>query len=432
MGNPMTIKRTLTLIVLLALGLSVGLATAGQDNPLGTPPIGRKFIPSSVIFPDQQIPLRFFHDKHIAEEIDCTTCHDSAETSITSSDVLVPVGAEGEEICTNCHDFEEGAAGEPPGACSTCHFEDYKPRFPAGVEPYESQKALNRPAAIDIPVPNLKMNHKVHIDKGIACSRCHGDLSGVQVATRENALPSMNTCLECHDGKTAPDECRTCHISKPDGRLVTRFASGELKPAGNYRNDAHDDAYLQTHAQTAKGEEAYCSNCHQDKFCLECHNGVMKPISVHPNNWILTHPVSARRNMPNCASCHRSQNFCLDCHKRSKVVTPTEFPVAGGTQGFDRTRFGGFHPAGWITGTDGSLKKGSPRGPNHHSYHAQRNIRQCAACHTERTCIGCHSANTLKINPHPPAFGRSGKCKALRATNKGMCSKCHTVVPECI
>ena len=411
----------LSVIVLVAL-----VATAGQDNPLATPPKGRAYVPSHIIFPDQEIPIRFFHDKHLAEDIDCTMCHDAAESSISANDILVPVGFEGEEICTNCHDFESGKAGEPPAACTTCHV-DFKPEFPAGVKPWESTRAINKPASIHIPKPNLKMNHKVHIDKGIACARCHGDLKSVQVATRENSLPLMNTCMECHDGKQAPSQCRTCHLAKPDGRLINDFPEGKLMPSGNFRNDNHDDNYLRSHAQTAKGDDAYCANCHEDKFCLDCHNGVSRPMKVHPNNWVITHPMSARRNSPTCSSCHRAQTFCLDCHKRMKVVTGTEFNANQKGQGFDSTKFVGFHPPGWI----GDIKKGSVRAANHHSFQAQRNIRTCAACHTEKTCVGCHSTSTSNISPHGLAFGKTAKCKTLRQNNMRVCTKCHTMVPEC-
>jgi hypothetical protein len=85
----------------------------------------------------------------------------------------------------------------------------------------------------------------------------------------------------------------------------------------------------------------------------------------------------------------------------------------------------------------GSIANNDARSPKHHGFHAQRNIRQCASCHTENTCLTCHSTATglspgANINPHPPRFGRSFKCKQLRATNSRMCAKCHIPVPQCL
>ena len=51
-----------------------------------------------------------------------------------------------------------------------------------------------------IPDPNLKFNHKQHLDKQIPCSSCHGDLSKVDLATRAQ-LPTMAQCLGCHDNR---------------------------------------------------------------------------------------------------------------------------------------------------------------------------------------------------------------------------------------
>ena len=142
------------------------------------------------------IPLRFFHDKHIAEEIDCTTCHEAAEESVSSADQLVPVGAEGEETCTLCHDFSEGEKADPPSACWQCHTKNYEPKPLPGAAKDEFRKVENNPEPMLLPRAHLKMNHKVHVDKGIPCAKCHGEMT-IQVATRDNSLPLMNTCMEC-------------------------------------------------------------------------------------------------------------------------------------------------------------------------------------------------------------------------------------------
>ena len=421
-------KFTPVVLVLLSVALIVSMAVADRSNPLSTPPKDRPFTPSPVLFPDQQLPLRFFHDKHLAEEMECSDCHEAAAESVRASDVLVPIGLEGEETCTMCHDLEEGAEADPPAACATCHTNSYEPTFPKGVESYASDQALSKPAATIIPLPRIKMNYKIHIDKGIPCSTCHGDMTDIQVATRDNSLPVMGKCMECHDGQQASSECRTCHMTRPDGRLVTTFGTEVLKPSGHYRMDAHDDNYLKTHALTARGDEAYCSQCHEESYCLQCHNGVARPLKIHPNNWILIHPISARRDDPTCSSCHRAQSFCVDCHQRSGVANSDTFGSNPAGLGYNKTKYGGFHPEGWVgTGT-----KNMAKGPNHHAFHAKRNIRACASCHVERTCANCHAPSTntglysgAGISPHGPGFANSRKCQALLRTNQRVCTKCH-------
>ena len=38
--------------------------------------IGRKHVPSPLIFPSQEIPVRFSHKLHMKEDLTCVECHD--------------------------------------------------------------------------------------------------------------------------------------------------------------------------------------------------------------------------------------------------------------------------------------------------------------------------------------------------------------------
>ncbi|MBW3535296.1 MAG: hypothetical protein KY453_08795, partial [Gemmatimonadetes bacterium] len=89
---------------------------------------------------------------------------------------------------------------------------------------------------------------------------------------------------------------------------------------------------------------------------MACHQGVTKPTDFHPGNYVLTHAVPARRNNPDCGSCHRLQTFCVGCHTLGGV-TSAPGPLTFGTDASGRARF---HPPGW---TD--LLGGAP-GPEHH------------------------------------------------------------------
>jgi hypothetical protein len=392
--------------------------------------MGRHHTASPVIFGDQSIPLRFSHALHLdGDEMACLDCHDMVEDSMRSTDSNLPL----EETCFECHDpneaMEDPEAADPKASCDTCH-PGYVPEFPDGMDDYEeTRKATRYPAAIVLPNPNLKFNHKVHLDKGVECSTCHGDLKSTDFATRENALPIMGTCLSCHNGEDAPAECATCHLTLPDGRIDVKAGGGEpLVPAGWYHADSHDEGWLQNHRAAAQMGDGYCANCHAPKECVDCHNGVRKPLKFHPNNWQLTHPIAARKNNPDCASCHRSQTFCVGCHQQLKVFDFRDKDRSGLKPSASGIRF---HPEGWATGTLAAS------GPNHHSLHAQRNIRQCASCHTEQTCLSCHSSRLLTggavgVSPHPMGFGKSAACKKMRTRNSRVCTKCHKTVPVCL
>jgi len=382
------------------------------ENPHITE-IERHHTPSTVIFPEQTIPLRFFHDKHLAAEIDCDSCHEDIADSTRASDVNLPGG----DVCANCHyvDEENPEKADPPSACNSCHLgfdEKYN-----GTDPHDEPEGVpSHPVSMRIPEPHLKFNHKVHIDRDIACSTCHGDMTKIETASPENAIPVMGTCLDCHTGKEAPGDCGTCHITRPDGRLVTDFPEGKLKPHGYYRNDFHNEYFIQNHEQVAREDEGYCNNCHTRDECVDCHNGVVRPVKIHPANWILTHPIQTRKNALECTSCHREQSFCIDCHRRTGITHLSE--------NMDTTVE--FHPPGWVNGF------GELPSANHHMFQAQRNIRACVSCHEEQTCIQCHSAKdpvgfgvqrSLRHNPHPVDF--KSRCKTMASMNERACMKCH-------
>jgi hypothetical protein len=360
--------------------------------------------PSEVIFPAQQLPLRFSHQKHLAKGIACDFCHEKAPGSKLATDNLIP----DEEVCTTCHPVDREhpeRVARSATACSFCH--------PVGID-----------RRVVIPPPNLRFDHSIHVKKGVPCTHCH-DMNRVDVATRAQ-LPEMAQCLRCHDSARglfhAPSRCSTCHLTQPDNTLVQVFTSGSLRPSGKIRGDAHTLDFRLHHAQVAQNDEKYCASCHRQDFCQPCHNGVLKPFDFHGNDYVSRHPIDARRNDPDCNSCHRGQSFCLTCHERLGVVDLR----TGHGAAFLPLGNKLFHPVGWND-------RSAAGKPNHHAWQAQRNLRQCVACHRQETCLECHASSTLGapgagemwVNPHPPDWAGSNRCQSLADRNVRVCLRCH-------
>jgi hypothetical protein len=365
--------------------------------------------PSPVIFPTQQVPLTFSHARHLAKKIECDFCHDKAPTSTRSADDLLP----SEEVCSTCHmidrDHPERDDKHAMG-CARCH-----PGFRAGADV----------PTVVIPAPNLKFDHAAHASRGIACTRCHVGMDAVGLAGRAQ-LPTMATCLSCHDSRRAPlhgpSRCATCHLVQPDSTLQTQFASGTLVPSGALRGDAHTLAFRTQHAAVAGNDPRYCASCHRQDFCQACHNGVVKPLDIHGNDYVSRHAIDARKDSPRCDGCHRRQSFCLGCHERLGVVDAR----TGGDSAFQPIGQRRFHPPGW---SDPS----AAGNPNHHKWQAERNLKQCVACHRQETCLECHASNgsaaggagKMWVNPHPPDWRGSARCQALADRNPRVCLRCH-------
>jgi hypothetical protein len=178
-------------------------------------------------------------------------------------------------------------------------------------------------------------------------------------------------------------------------------------------------------------DEGYCLSCHRRNECVDCHGGVVRPPDIHPSDYVSLHPVDARRNTPDCSSCHRLQSFCVGCHQRSGVAADPEGGLLGqrannpfGTG----TGVKQFHPPGWARDASGQVIS-TPR-PASHSLQAKRNIRACASCHREESCLTCHSTDPSHgpvFSPHGPGFAATARCRFLAARNRRACLKCHAV-----
>ncbi len=394
-----------------------------SDRPPGSRPGDGG--PSPVIFPAQELPIRFNHKKHVRElGVPCTACHDQAKTSRNSRDSLLPPATR----CDACHGSDHrksevvNAGKEPIGECAFCHA-GYRPGAPV--------------ARLEIPEPNLRFNHALHVQRGMACERCHGRVENIELATADQ-LPRMRGCLDCHHNPTpkkgeASGACTTCHLSDRGGMLKTELPSGQLTPPAWLHDAEHGPDWLERHKRVAADESRFCANCHSERFCTGCHDGRVRPRRVHPNDWISMHPVAARENDPSCTSCHRHQSFCLDCHQRSGVT------LSGPVANFASR--GRFHPPKSIW-TDG------PRGSSHHAWEAERNLNACVSCHTERDCASCHATPGVGgggtrpcaltpegcpsqqprpgpggRDPHPAGF--VDRCAHALRTNARPCLFCH-------
>jgi hypothetical protein len=415
-------------------GAAAGLATAATPTPPPTTTAATATTgqPSPLIYPAEEIPLAFDHALHARAGARCESCHADALTSTSAGDALIAP----EASCRPCHAIDRTqpekavAPGRPAARCDACH---------VGWMPGPADIARAEPPRVRLARPNLKFNHRLHAERGIGCELCHAS-SAMQAMTTRADLPMMALCLACHDGRRATARCGACHVTEPDGRLKVALASpatiaaggtGKLVPSGVLRGvDGHGPTFRTGHAQAGR-DEGYCLSCHRRSECIDCHGGVVRPPDIHPSDYVSLHPADARRNTPDCSACHRLQSFCIGCHQRAGVASdpaggvpgrPAQNPFGTGTQ------LKRFHPPGWVRDASGAVIGNAT--PSSHSLQAKRNIRACASCHREETCLACHSSDPtrgLGVSPHGPRFGATARCKAMSSRNRRACLKCHAL-----
>lgn len=135
--------------------------------------------------PDQ--PISFNHQVHVQNlKMDCMYCHSFADRSTVA-------GLPSVQKCMGCHKF---AGLDKPGVQI---LQEY----------WKNQKPIFWNKVHDLP-DFVYFSHKRHIKAGIRCSDCHGDVGNMTVAKRVSSL-GMGWCLNCHNKRSAPRECWTCH-----------------------------------------------------------------------------------------------------------------------------------------------------------------------------------------------------------------------------
>ena len=256
---------------------------------------------SPVVYPAQRLPLVFSHARHLARGATCALCHPAATTSRSAVDDLIPT----EAACRACHAIDRAQPTKqatPVAACAGCHV-GYAPDRPV--------------ARVYLVPPPLEFDHAAHAKW--PCARCHGDMTQVDLATTRQ-LPTMASCLDCHGDGSEQRHCADCHPTQRGGLLATRFEHGTLTPGPNDGlGDAHGPGFLKDHVEPARSPGATCTACHDRSECVACHQGVMKPMDFHQGNYLLVHATEARRGTPDCSACHRYETFCVGCHEREGI-----------------------------------------------------------------------------------------------------------------
>jgi hypothetical protein len=119
-------------------------------------------------------PTAFPHSVHADQlGIDCRYCHNTVEKSWYSN---IP----GAQVCMNCHN--QVLATDP------------------------RLELVRESATNGIPIPWIQIhktpdfvyfNHSVHVNRGVSCVHCHGDVHKMEEVQQAKPL-SMSFCLECH------------------------------------------------------------------------------------------------------------------------------------------------------------------------------------------------------------------------------------------
>jgi hypothetical protein len=103
--------------------------------------------------------------------------------------------------CRYCHTYvdESGHANVPDaGTCMNCHSQVKKdsPLLEPIRKSYETGEPVEWVRIHKVP-DYVYFNHAVHVNRGISCVECHGQINEMEVVYHSEPL-TMAFCLECH------------------------------------------------------------------------------------------------------------------------------------------------------------------------------------------------------------------------------------------
>jgi hypothetical protein len=238
----------------------------------------------------------------------------------------------------------------------------------------------------------------------------------------EKKDPAMESHKDYADLKIA--DCNACHKSE-----------------GVAPN--HDADWVRSHRLLANQGEKNCADCHEQHFCLDCHQGggIDANLSTrnyqadytpksHRSDWLEIHPMKALDNPQHCYRCH-DKDYCSQCHSQfrpqnlqflshRRQFRDIQLSAIGPNHAnFNTTQCQTCHPGGLLPTHQWSAD---------HAREARRNLLACRSCHSDgNTCVTCHSAVPnagLRVNPHPRNWN-AVKNNYRNASNKGTCTRCH-------
>ena len=104
--------------------------------------------------------------------------------------------------CVSCH---IAAATDTPAIVSLHAYSESKAAIP-WVRVYAVTKGVT-------------WNHRAHLESGVQCATCHGDISQADAVSETKATLAMASCIGCHEAQAANTACITCHAWPTDQLL---------------------------------------------------------------------------------------------------------------------------------------------------------------------------------------------------------------------
>jgi hypothetical protein len=139
--------------------------------------------------------LVFDHSVHVqVAGLDCAFCHRTADTAASP-------GLPDVQQCMFCHAVVDKVAPERA---------KYAQDLAQLRAAWAQQQPINWVKNHRMP-DHVKFVHAPHIQAGVACATCHGDVGNTTGSLTQVRALNMGDCVSCHRDRGALTECIACH-----------------------------------------------------------------------------------------------------------------------------------------------------------------------------------------------------------------------------
>ena len=136
-------------------------------------------------------PIQFPHNTHVQTyKIDCQYCHADARRSTFA-------GVPSVKRCMGCHQIVASKDAELQKEVEKLR------TFAKESRPVEWVRIHKLAGFVYFP-------HKRHVQTGLACQQCHGEVQTMTEVAQVAPL-TMGWCVSCHAERKGPLECVVCH-----------------------------------------------------------------------------------------------------------------------------------------------------------------------------------------------------------------------------
>lgn len=364
------------------------------------------------------------HVIHAENDVNCTMCHNRIAHNEEGIEFINVDPATGElnvghpnymkmTACFRCHSLE--AEGEAPGECGACHPSGFELKPPSHFETDFYPAGHAEMALEDMEAVEAALAEGEHGEEGAeeGSEEATGTEGSEEGTEGESSMLGIESAYASEGGEEGAREwaeeiptvnqvsyCSTCHLDS----FCTNCHGMEMP---------HSEAFkTEEHPAVAAEKMDKCDLCHKVTetnflFCNNCHHGEKSNWEYNPDiAWQTQHASTVTANGVDICleACHEVQ-FCSDCHTELQ-------PYPASHQAGDWLR----KPAAEI-GTHAELSAAQPT--------------SCEVCHGgdlpngNAFCKGCH---VLEV-PHPQDFkdfhANTGK------ENPAVCANCHTYAELC-